>query len=153
MTNVLPIDRAVAKQLAHKLLLQVYKIDHLSMVDVEKLSPDHTRISPGYSWEHVESNLVFWPDVSLELICAIKSVIKSELATFTLGQTAFIAYMVDGKLLRLPIAHTARRYKRPHWLPVLLSVPESLRASGKERSPCLSEEHISFIDRIEITEL
>ena len=36
--------------------------------------------------------------------------------------TAFLTYLVDGITLNLPIAKQRRKYKTPHWLPVVFNL-------------------------------
>lgn len=38
-----------------------------------------------------------------------------------LGNGLSLVYLVDGKLLSMPIARRAIQYKKPHWLPVVLN--------------------------------
>jgi hypothetical protein len=38
-----------------------------------------------------------------------------------------LVYAIDGEMLTLPLVKQNRAYRKPHWLPVVLSLPNAAR--------------------------
>ena len=82
--------------------------------------------SLGFYWKgnleicsDVCSNVIFWTGWNKEAIEVINSLQREGLISKEPGQP-FI-YYIDGKALNLPLVRTYRKYKTPHWLPVLFA--------------------------------
>lgn len=63
-------------------------------------------------------NTIFWCDIQDEAASAIQSLIESGKAHFY--PTSILTYVIDGMTLKLPLAKTARHYKKEHWCPVVI---------------------------------
>ena len=64
------------------------------------------------------NNIVLWVNLSEQLATAITSLLEEK--SIHAHPASFLAYMVDGAYLTLPLAkHPPKRgYKKDHWLPV-----------------------------------
>ena len=63
------------------------------------------------------SNIVLWSGLSDEGIAVLQDVLEMGCEY---APTPPLVYLVDGSMLNLPLAKSARKYKKPHWLPVLI---------------------------------
>ena len=62
------------------------------------------------------SNIVLWCDMS-EKFCDVMENVEAS-CEIEMVQVNPVVYVIDGILLRLPIAQSMRHYKSPRWLPV-----------------------------------
>jgi hypothetical protein len=62
------------------------------------------------------SNIVIWADMS-EKFCDVMENVEAS-CEIEMVQVNPAVYVIDGILLRLPIAQSMRHYKSPRWLPV-----------------------------------
>ena len=67
-----------------------------------------------------EMNIILWGGLKPEVCEAIIELLREE-KLYVKPCTPFV-YYADGKVLGLPIARRLKRYKRPHWLPVVLDI-------------------------------
>jgi hypothetical protein len=65
------------------------------------------------------SNIFLWSGISKEAAQAINDLQKEK--KIHMVPTPSLTYLIDGKMLQLPIAKRARHYKKPHWLPVVFN--------------------------------
>jgi hypothetical protein len=65
-------------------------------------------------------NIVFWTGMSLEFVAAFRELMTERV--IELNSTPSLTYMIDGRMLRLPLAKRLRHYKEPHWAPVTARV-------------------------------
>lgn len=63
-------------------------------------------------------NIILWADMS-PVACEAIAQLRAEKA-ITIDPCDPLIYLMDGGFLDLPIAKTARNYKKPHWCPVTL---------------------------------
>jgi hypothetical protein len=75
-----------------------------------------------YSFWIGNNSIVAWIGVSQECIHALQALLSSE--QISLHPSQPLTYYIDGCALTLPLAKSARKYKKPHWLPVTFSVPK-----------------------------
>lgn len=69
----------------------------------------------------LDKNIVFWSGISDEFADALDQLIREDL--ITVKPTTSMVYMLDGILIRLPIAKRPKHaYKKPRWLPVVFNV-------------------------------
>jgi hypothetical protein len=61
--------------------------------------------------------LIFWGGMSAAFAGAILSLLQSGLVKER--PTCLLVYLVDGGLLKHPVATTIKAYKEPHWLPTV----------------------------------
>jgi hypothetical protein len=66
-------------------------------------------------------NVVLWSGVSERFAEAFASLVET--GQVRLVPTSPLVYLIDGKALRLPLVKGRYRYKKPHWLPVVLDIP------------------------------
>jgi hypothetical protein len=68
-----------------------------------------------------EKNVVLWSGVSEEACDILDRLLADgEFEYVNDGQATFLAYLIDGITLQMPIAKGNRHYKTTHWLPVTL---------------------------------
>ena len=73
-----------------------------------------------------DHNLIMWRGLTREAFDALE-----ELRELIHPKPAsFLVYMCDGKVPCLPVAKSARRYKKPHWAPVVYNLSKSLRKAA-----------------------
>ena len=84
-----------------------------------------SRNIPGFEGEYafeVKGGRVFWSGVSDEGITALQELIKND--ELVVKPVSPLAYFIDGRYLALPLGKTLKKpYKRPHWFPVVFSLP------------------------------
>lgn len=71
----------------------------------------------------VEGNIFFWFSLSQEAINALESLNKEGL--IELKPTQLLVYLIDGAIPDAPIAKQHRKYKSPHWLPIVFNLPKT----------------------------
>lgn len=107
-----------------------------SMVELEKLL-EHNHIDyedKGYAWTSGYcENIIFWCDFKQEIPMAIKELQAEGKIRIDIAQP--IIYMVDGKMINLPLVRTRKNYKTPHWLPIVLN-------TGREPDEIMKTLHI-----------
>ena len=65
-------------------------------------------------------NIIMWADWNAEAVAILKEIIDMG-AEFSCS--SILIYLYDGKMLNIPIAKSAKGYKKElHWLPVVLNV-------------------------------
>ena len=69
-------------------------------------------------------SLVLWTGLSKPLIDLLTSLREEKAIVCVPGPS--LVYMIDGEMLRLPIAKRYKAYKTPHWLPCTWSAFEHL---------------------------
>ena len=60
-------------------------------------------------------SLLIWANMSEEAVAAMQELREEGSIIYEHGSV--ISYMVDGAMMKLPIARRIRDYKKPHWLP------------------------------------
>lgn len=89
--------------------------DNVTMAELSRDWPEH--FSDGTHSLSVSSpNVIVWINMSEEG-CAV---LEWFMAQKRVEPCAWMAYMIDGSMLRLPLVKSRRLYKRPHWLPIKL---------------------------------
>ena len=68
---------------------------------------------------NADKNIVIWPGLSTEA-AEILNRLNAE-GVFHYSPTVPLVYIIDGKIPTYPIARQSRRYKKPHWLPLILN--------------------------------
>lgn len=78
-------------------------------------------------WNSEHKNIVVWVfsnEEMAEVWTTIIDCLRAENKGIELRAAQPIVYLVDGKTLTFPLAKSLRNYKKPHWLPVVLSIQE-----------------------------
>lgn len=76
-------------------------------------------------WDIDYENIIVWDfnnEAMAEVWRAIFKCLEADNKSMELQVSQPLVYLVDGKVLTLPLAKSLRHYKKPHWLPVVLSV-------------------------------
>jgi hypothetical protein len=74
-------------------------------------------------------NLVLWQGLSSEAVAAINELKEAKKVFAT--PASQLTYMVDGTMLKMPIAKNLREYVHPHWYPVCFNTPDQLVEQGQ----------------------
>jgi hypothetical protein len=111
-------DMDTAKVARIKAKLLAYIREHKSGLSFINLKDAASEDAEGpYDLSHARfRNIVYWAYLSLEFTEAITQLEREEVIEYV--PTLPLVYMVDGRVLSLPIAKRVRAYKKPHWLPV-----------------------------------
>lgn len=111
-------DPAVQARIKTELLALVHRYDHVTFAEVS-MHIDGTRGNFALYLPNNDSVMI-WSGLSAEAIGATDELIREKLIHFR--PTDLLVYLADGELLRLPVAKTVRKYAKPHWLPMVISV-------------------------------
>jgi hypothetical protein len=76
----------------------------------------------SYGW-------VLWSGISREAIDVLQSMLEA--GEVHMAPAHWLVYMFDGAALKLPLVKCARKYKRPHWCPVVFN--PGLPKQGRSR--------------------
>lgn len=89
-----------------------------SMAEIARL-PDAS--GERYLYADQECTLLIWPSLDQNLVTALCELMDSK--RIEARPCPVLIYLIDGSVLQMPIAKQMKRpYKKPHWLPVTLSV-------------------------------
>ncbi len=69
----------------------------------------------------MKDNLVLWANVSSKFVDALNQLLLEN--KIKIKMAGRMIYLLDGQLMSYPIAKQFRAYKKPHWLPVVFSLP------------------------------
>jgi hypothetical protein len=94
--------------------------DHVSFAELAREWPMHFHDGNlDYLWENDNvGETVLWSGLSRQGFETISELLKADKIYFHPSNT--LTYLVDGTILKLPIAKGMRKYKTPHWLPVTM---------------------------------
>lgn len=98
----------------------VRKWRHVSFVELERLLGDQMAGNCDITLR--DENTILWCGVSEQFAEIFNDMVKA--GAVRLVPTSLFVYLVDGKTLTLPLVKGRYHYKQPHWLPVVLDVPE-----------------------------
>lgn len=109
-----------AQQMKEDILWYVQNYDWVSLVELTNRYGDHGKGDHSLTIEP-KLNIVLWVNMSEKLVASIIELIHNK--EIHVHPASFLAYMIDGGSLRLPLAKkppSSSGYKKPHWLPVTL---------------------------------
>lgn len=93
----------------------------VSMVELSRDIPGFNGNRAMFSGEG--TNIVVWNGISQEAIDALAELVQDN--QIEVKATQPFVYLIDGGGLDLPLAkRTNHHYKKPHWLPVAISLPK-----------------------------
>lgn len=72
-----------------------------------------------YEYTRDGYNIVFWAGMSAEACDAMIELVAAR--RIELVPTTPLVYLCDGGGLTYPLVKSARKYKKPHWLPVVVN--------------------------------
>jgi len=102
------------------LLSEIRKIlqrDHVTFAELSRLDGFSGDLQIWINHDRV-SNVIIWSGISQEGVDALET-IRQE-GEYEMTPTPILTYLIDGAALNLPIAKSARHYKKPHWSPTVL---------------------------------
>jgi hypothetical protein len=86
----------------------------VSFAEIQQEIPGtHGEVETGI----LEKNIIFWQGVSPSLSEAIRELVQED-KLLEMRPTNELTYLIDGRLLNLPIAKQNRKYVSKRWLPV-----------------------------------
>jgi hypothetical protein len=100
--------------MAEQIFALVDRQNHVTFAELSRLE--------GFSGDReveMRPNCLLWTGVSEEAAQALLGLIKEQRVHF--HPTTSLTYLIDGTMLRLPLARSVREYKKPHWLPVVIN--------------------------------
>jgi hypothetical protein len=120
-----------AEELAADVLAYIESHDHVTFAELARKWPDEFTggdlallVHPDYP------NMLLWSGVTEKGVAALDFVRpKTDLIP-----TVLLTYLIDGATLKLPIAKSARKYKKPHWVPSVLR-PKGAAKRGPKPAP------------------
>jgi hypothetical protein len=107
------MSQQTAADLAEQIRDLVYRKDHVSMVEITRLDGAQGDLQ----WALDDYNIVLWAGLSELLVDALELLRKTK--AIELHPCSPLVYWGDGAALSLPLAKQARKYKKPHWQPVV----------------------------------
>ncbi len=66
-------------------------------------------------------NIILWQGLTQEAFDAIVELERDKI--IEMRPSTFLAYLMDGQVLKMPLVKQNRDYKTPHWLPTVLGRP------------------------------
>jgi hypothetical protein len=125
-------DDTILSPMAKQILTIVTRYRHVSFAELER------RVD-GFSGDQgmfVEPwNIVLWPCLSREAFDALKELQDQKL--IVADPTSTLTYFIDGMVPNLPIVKAKRRYKKPHWAPVVLNPTEAGEKFGEDHATAM----------------
>lgn len=108
----------------NEIIKKIYRDDHVSFVEVERIFEKYQFDYRGDKTLHHEEypHLIIWAGWNEEAVDLVADVLKQE--AICLQTTHNLTYLIDGGGLSVPIAKGIKNYKKDHWLPMVLR-PES----------------------------
>lgn len=105
--------------MAAQILEYVRRLDHVTFANLADNIPG---FEGDYEIYFGERNWVLWSGVSQEAAAALHKLRSAGSIVYV--PTALLTYLIDGCTLSYPIVKSARRYKSPHWLPMVVRPAE-----------------------------
>ena len=93
----------------------------VTFVELEKLLGDAVK-GEGLLVMTDYPNIVLWDCVNEEFIATIRELLTEK--KIVAKPTVLLTYLIDGKMLRLPIAKKCYPYKTLRWLPIVFNPAE-----------------------------
>ena len=99
------------------ILEKISEYGDVSFADIQRIDKSQGDMTLFYG--PAEDNCVLWSNLSETVCTAIKDLQKEGLIEYK-RLPSILIYVIDGTLLELPIAKRIKKYKKLHWLPVIL---------------------------------
>jgi len=110
------------KTIKEKILDMIIKAGGgISFVNLEKING----FSGNRDLYDDKTSILYWQKVSKAALKAINELLKEEKIEMKSTSFSYMAYMIDGKLIALPVAKGLRKYKALHWLPTCFYIGEA----------------------------
>lgn len=96
---------------------EVLKQDHVTFTELSRIEGFS---GGGLTWSirnEKISNVVIWVDMTREAVDAIETIIAE--GKYEMVPTTPLTYLIDGSMLKLPLAKSVRHYKKEHWVPTI----------------------------------
>lgn len=99
---------------------------HVSFVEIKRCF-EETDGDTYMFWDN--QTVMLWEKMSSKLVDLLQGMLKSE--EITMSTTTVLTYLIDGGILRLPVAKQLnRKYKKTRWLPVVFNPREQASDGG-----------------------
>jgi hypothetical protein len=119
-------------KMSGEILSLVESYDHVSFAEFDQKI---TGFKGGDKMILVESekacNIVLWFGLTDQAVDAMEELRVNK--KIHAVPASFLVYAADGVMPRLPLAKSARKYKEPHWLPVVFRAGADPRVEKKKR--------------------
>jgi len=104
------------RELASLVAKYIEETDNVSFAELSNRFPEFR--DGKYEFVLGETNIVIWCGMTTEAVNAINSLFVDQVIGAV--PSSVMVYMIDGAMLKLPIAKRSGPYKKPHWAPVVL---------------------------------
>ena len=105
------------EQMKAEIIKMVGTLNHVSFAEITNKFPKenghHFISAPG------RPKTILWVGLSEKLSRAVVECLDE--GSVVAASAPLLLYIIDGKTLGLPVAKTAKVYKKDHWLPVVLT--------------------------------
>lgn len=95
---------------------ETLKTDNVTFAELARLPGFNGDLMISITSDKV-ANMILWANMSEEAVDAIET-IRQE-GEYQVVPTTPLTYIIDGCALAMPLAKSKRRYKKPHWIPVV----------------------------------
>jgi len=108
------------EEIKNKMESYIHEKKGVTFIELERIMTD-----AGFNWEGqmgfgvLEKNLIYWQGWNQDAIDLFNE-LTQEKAVET-DTTAPLTYMIDGRVLTIPQATRYQKYKKPHWVPIILN--------------------------------
>lgn len=114
--------------LAEQIYQRTALTGNVSFAQLKKAFPDAVGGGNLALYPSTHENLIIWVGLKQEAIEALCWLLCNGL--LEVKSTSPLTYYIDGEVPLMPVAKSARHYKTPHWIPVVLNT-KSTEASKK----------------------
>lgn len=98
--------------------------DHVTFAELSRIEG----FNGDFQIRFPEHNELLWSGISEEAIDILTRMREAD--EFHFVPTPFMTYLIDGAALTCPVATKAQRYKKTHWLPVVLKLGPEEKANA-----------------------
>lgn len=103
----------------------ITEYDHVTFVELRKVWAAHIQADGNHAIVLGNNpNVILWVGVS-DRFCGLYDLLLKQGVTLEPG--SYLAYLIDGGTLNLPVVKRVMTYKTPHWLPVVLCRADAQR--------------------------
>jgi hypothetical protein len=113
-----PLDPETVEGHAQAVEEYILEIGSVSFVEIERVLVGRGVDVRGEHAMVIDShNLVMWAAMSEHFMAIMDALQRRK--RIEPKPTSILVYLADGALLKFPVAQRARRYKEPHWAPLV----------------------------------
>jgi hypothetical protein len=120
-------EMAAAGRLADAVVEYVRANDWVSFPELQQRLGAYLETGGDVCLE-LRTNLVVWAGMSQAFADLVQGLLAA--GRLSLHPASVMTYLIDGGMLRLPLAKRDREYRKPHWSPACLRVVPLRRRGG-----------------------